>query len=65
LIARYLSSELCGSERALFESHLAACRDCVAFLKTYKATVALTRSFLRAAERKEPPRWSFTRHARR
>jgi len=29
-----------------FENHLAVCRDCVAFLKTYKTTIELTRSFL-------------------
>jgi anti-sigma factor RsiW len=46
LIARYLSSDLQGRELAAYESHLAVCRDCVAFLKTYKTTIDLTRSFL-------------------
>ena len=44
-IARYLSADLHGRELAAYESHLAACRDCVAFLKTYKTTIDLTRSF--------------------
>jgi anti-sigma factor RsiW len=43
---RYLSSGLNERQRARFESHLAMCGDCVAFLKTYKATIELTRSFL-------------------
>jgi anti-sigma factor RsiW len=46
LIGRYLSSDLRGRELAAFETHLAICPDCVAFLKTYKATIALTRKFL-------------------
>ena len=46
LIGRYLSSDLRGRELAAFENHLAICPDCVAFLKTYKATIDLTRKFL-------------------
>ena len=45
-IARYLSADLQGRELAAYESHLAVCKDCVAFLKTYKTTIDLTRSFL-------------------
>jgi len=45
-IARYLSADLQGRELAAYESHLAACRDCIAFLKTYKTTIDLTRTFL-------------------
>lgn len=43
---RYLAADLKEGESARFESHLAACRDCVAFLQTYKATLALTKNFL-------------------
>jgi anti-sigma factor RsiW len=46
LIGRYVSSDLNVKELAAFERHLAACRDCVAFLQTYKKTVQLTRNFL-------------------
>jgi hypothetical protein len=46
LIGRYISSALSRKQRAVFEHHLAACRDCIAFLETYKKTVELTRSFL-------------------
>jgi len=48
LIARYLSADLQASELTDFESHLAVCRDCVSFLKTYKTTIELTRSFLKS-----------------
>ena len=43
---RYLSSDLDERRRARFENHLAVCPDCVAFLRTYKSTIALTRKFL-------------------
>jgi len=43
---RYLASDLSARQRAHFESHLAVCRDCVAFLQTYKSTIELTRTFL-------------------
>ena len=46
LIGRYLSSDLHGRELLAFEKHLAICPDCVAFLKTYKATIDLTRKIL-------------------
>ena len=39
---RYLAAEMNRDESARFERHLAACRDCVAFLQTYKTTLALT-----------------------
>lgn len=46
LIGRYLSSDLQRRELLAFENHLASCPDCVAFVKTYKATIDLTRKFL-------------------
>jgi anti-sigma factor RsiW len=48
-IARYLSGELHKPMIRAFEQHLGLCPDCVAFLKTYKATVELTREFLSGA----------------
>jgi anti-sigma factor RsiW len=37
----YDDGELSPSERAAFDTHLAECPDCVAYLKSYRATVAL------------------------
>jgi anti-sigma factor RsiW len=51
---RYLSSDLSERQRAHFESHLAVCRDCLAFLQTYKATIELTRSFLSSQSQSSP-----------
>jgi hypothetical protein len=45
-IASYLAAELRGPTLEAFEHHLKLCPDCVAFLQTYKATIALTREFL-------------------
>ena len=45
-IARYIAGELRKPMTRAFEQHLGLCPDCVAFLKTYKATVELTREFL-------------------
>lgn len=55
LIGDYLSDNLSDRERQAFEAHLSACRDCGAFLATYKKTIEMTRSFLRAGLR-QPPR---------
>ena len=46
LIGRYLSSDLQRRELLAFENHLASGPDCAAFLKTYRATIDLTRKFL-------------------
>jgi anti-sigma factor RsiW len=53
---RYLSAGLNARELKAFESHLAICEDCVAFVKTYKATIELTRNFLASRAREELPR---------
>lgn len=47
LISDYLTNNMSKSERLAFENHLSACRDCGAFLATYKKTIELSRSFLR------------------
>jgi len=52
-IARYLAAELHGAALEAFEHHLELCPDCVAFLKTYKATIELTREFLAGARVRE------------
>ncbi|HJY81492.1 MAG TPA: zf-HC2 domain-containing protein [Candidatus Binatia bacterium] len=40
-LMEYLSRELPASERAEFELHLAACPDCLAYLRSYEATIKL------------------------
>jgi anti-sigma factor RsiW len=37
----YDDGELATPERAAFDAHLAECPDCVAYLQSYRATVAL------------------------
>jgi len=39
----YEDGELSAAERARFDAHLAECPDCVAYLASYRATVALGR----------------------
>jgi len=47
LIGDYLSSNLNAQVAAAFETHMQACPDCVAFLRTYKKTIEATRAFLK------------------
>lgn len=44
LVLDYITGELDSKTVSAFEEHLRLCRDCVAFLKTYKKTVHTTRS---------------------
>lgn len=46
-IANYLSGRMSVATRSRFDSHLRNCRDCTAFLQTYRKTIEVTRSFLR------------------
>jgi hypothetical protein len=46
LFADYLSSNLSAGMATVFEQHLKDCPDCVAFLRTYKKTIEVTREFL-------------------
>ena len=55
LIGDYLSDSLDSLQRQAFEAHLQACPDCLAFLATYKKTIAVTRTFLSGCTR-QPPR---------
>ena len=54
LISDYWTDNLSQSERLAFEVHLSACRDCGAFLATYKKTIELSRSFLRGRIPNQP-----------
>jgi anti-sigma factor RsiW len=40
-LSDYYEGALPESERALFDAHLAECPDCVAYLRTYEATIRL------------------------
>lgn len=46
LIADYLSSSPSPRVLRSFEEDLNGCRDCTAFLQTYKKTIEVTRAFL-------------------
>ena len=43
-VMAYLDRDLPDAQRSAFEGHLAVCPECVAFLKTYEATVRLESS---------------------
>lgn len=44
LLAGYVAGALDPATTQALEQHLRACRDCVAFLNTYKATLGATRA---------------------
>jgi len=65
-ISRYLAAELHGGALNAFENHLKACPDCAAFLRTYKATIDLSKKFLaRPARRTRALKLSLTPARRR
>ena len=47
LVADYVCGQISSVDCVAFEAHLRACPDCLAFLRTYKKTIELTRSLLR------------------
>ena len=51
----YLDDELSAPERRAFDAHLALCADCVAYLRTYEATVRLGRCAFEAPGAPVPP----------
>ena len=51
----YLACELPDGTRTVFESHLKACPNCVHYLQTYEATVALGRVAFDSTESEVPP----------
>jgi anti-sigma factor (TIGR02949 family) len=42
-LAAYLDGELPPDERARFDAHLGECPECVAYLATYRDTIALAK----------------------
>lgn len=55
LIGDYLADNLNLVDHRAFEAHLSGCRDCAAFLSTYKRTIDLTKSFLALQSLQAPP----------
>ena len=55
MLGDYLTDSLNPEARRAFQAHLAACRDCAAFLATYKRTLSLTKSFFRSQSLQAPP----------
>jgi hypothetical protein len=51
LIADYLAGRLAPVVLVAFEEHLGLCRDCAAFLSTYRKTIEVTKSFLKMKSR--------------
>ena len=49
-ILDYLSGDLAGETRQVFEAHLVECENCREYLATYKAAVQLGRSAFREAD---------------
>lgn len=50
----YLDGELADRERRAFEAHLSVCEDCVAYLRSYEATVRLERRAFAAPDAPVP-----------
>jgi anti-sigma factor RsiW len=50
----YLSRALPEASRLAFDAHLAACPSCVAYMKTYQATVRAGRAVLATQESSVP-----------
>jgi anti-sigma factor RsiW len=51
----YLLGNLPAEERCEFETHLAECPWCVAYLESYRKTIQLEQAALRAPEDAAPP----------
>jgi anti-sigma factor RsiW len=54
-LLEYLTRELTPDEEREFERHLSICPSCVAYLKTYKASIDLGRDALGAESDAKPP----------
>ncbi len=46
----YLSGALSDEQRAAFNAHLAICPSCVAYMKTYQASVQMGKAVLKRSE---------------
>lgn len=55
LICDYLLGSLGAERTALMNAHLAVCPSCVAYLKTYEASIRMGRMALAASDDPVPP----------
>ena len=55
-LLEYLAKELTPEEEREFERHLAICPSCVAYLRSYRETVGLSRAAERDESGGRPPR---------
>jgi len=53
-IADYLSGELASDQRKAFDHHLSRCPNCVNYLASYEATIAMGRGAFAAGEGDAP-----------
>jgi anti-sigma factor RsiW len=51
----YVAGTVSAEERTVFEAHLAVCPPCVAYLKSYQATVQLGQAALSESDEADPP----------
>jgi anti-sigma factor RsiW len=49
-LADYLAGELATDQRTAFEGHLVECAECLAYLRSYRATVRAAREVCQAGE---------------
>jgi anti-sigma factor RsiW len=54
-LVEYVEGTVSAEERTIFESHLAICPPCVAYLKSYQVTVQLGQSALACNGGSDPP----------
>jgi anti-sigma factor RsiW len=53
-LADYAAGTVTAEERTIFEAHLAICPPCVAYLRTYQATVQLGKTALSETQKSDP-----------
>lgn len=54
LVMEYLDDALPVAERAAFEAHLAECEDCIVYLRSYRDTLRLEKTYGGADDERPP-----------
>ncbi len=54
-ISDYLDGTLASEERVEFDRHLSVCPSCIAYLRTYQSTIALSQSAFADPNNTAPP----------